>query len=130
VEQCGETIFCRATFKQGLRKLMNVTRTLTQFHLLHISTLPTYSWVRHNYNIRKHCVSRDNEVPSRTIKSYSEGQTRSLSTYQYSKLRHFVIINGSYVFVNILNATMYAIGKLIVSSSNELFHCTDLYRYI
>ena len=48
----------------------------------------------------------------------SEGQTRSSSTYLYSTLRHFIILNGCYgcyVFVNIFKATSYATGKLVVS---------------
>jgi len=56
----------------------------------------------------------------------SEGQTTLPSTDQAEQLRRSIIVNGCYVFVNVLKATSYVIGKRAVSSPNVLLHTTAL----
>jgi len=53
----------------------------------------------------------------------SESQTWSSSTNLHSKLRHFIIMNGCYVFVSVFNATSYAIGIILMDCLIEVHLC-------
>ena len=101
--------FCWAAFKQGHCKLMNV-RNCAIPHTLHIfwlltSASPTYLWTYH-IPLESIVYPCDNEVHSRTIKWC----IRSVKVKQVHYQR--IYIQKCYnVFVNVRNATSYAIGK-------------------
>ena len=129
---------CGAAFKQGHRKLMNV-RNCAIPHMLNNFTgclqllqLQTHAHIIYLWKAlfipgtMKYTVEQYDNV----VRVHWRSNKVIINVSLYSKLRHFIIINGCYVFVSVFKATSYATGKCIVSSSNGLFHWIDSYRYI
>ena len=88
----------------------------------------TYIIMDISYAFGMHCLSPF--IHSRTIewcstRAVKVKQGHHQRVYPYSNLRHFKI-TFTYVFVSVLKTASYATGKLIVSSSNGLFHLTAL----